>query len=135
MSKVVNNFDELFVEIAKDFDAIVRGVSSEASDRMIIKAPKESGALAASIHAGVNSEPIEFDKANTDYGSTAAMNRTIIMGAKAGDQVNIIVGAPYGQIEEIGGPNRPPVGYVAGTGNEIDAINVKVNTELESYRK
>lgn len=133
-TKEVNSLDELFIEIQKDMDAIVRGTSSEVSDRMIMKAPKESGALAASIDLQINTEVVSFDKSQVDYSSTAQNNRTKALQAKAGDEINIIVGAPYGQVIEEGDANHKPHGFIASTGNELDAINQAVLLNFDRYR-
>lgn len=135
MAKTVT-MTQLVDEITKDLVALFRGVATEASDRMITKAPVQSGSLRASIVASVNSEAINWSKDTVDpSGSkTKATNAATIKGAKDGDRINIIVGAPYGAIIEGGSSEQAPTGFVLTTGEELSAIVNSVKANLGKYR-
>lgn len=128
---------ELEEEIMKDFEAFFRAIADESSERIIHNAPVESGALRASIRAGVNSEPIIFNENQTDPSgeSAIAANKAIIMQAKLGDAVNIVVGAPYGKIVEEGSATMAPHGFMKRAGESLKAIIATATLTYRTYRK
>ena len=126
--------EELADTIMEDFMSIVRGISVEASNRMIDKVPVASGKLRASIRAAVNSEDISFGADDTSGGVTKAGNEAAIMKAKAGDQINIVVGAPYGAAVEQGTDSRQPVGFILTTGEEHGALLQYAASNKDRYK-
>lgn len=136
MTKKVVTPDQLVKNLTMDFEALFRGIATEAQERMIRKAPVNTGALRASIQAGVNQEVIEFNPEKVDPSgqATAQANAAIIKGAKDGDKINIVVGAPYGKEIEEGSSTQAPTGFILTTGEELDAIVKTVSTNLGKYR-
>lgn len=114
-----NKFAELIME---DILAVARGMGVESSNRIIDKAPVGSGKLRASIRASLNSETVEFGASDPSGSTTKTANATIISKAQPGDEINIVVGAPYGAVIEYGDASRPPVGFLLTTGEEYEAI-------------
>ena len=54
----------------------------------------------------------------------------VISKAMPGDEINIVVGAPYGAVIEQGDAERPPVGFLLTTGEEYEAIlDVAIKTK------
>lgn len=123
-------------ELEKEFLALHKGICNESQERIIDGAPVDTGALRASIRAGVNNEVVEYSKDETDPtgGQTKSSNESVIREAKLGDTVIITVGAPYGQIIEEGSANRAPTGFVRTVGESLAAIVRSVSSNLGKYR-
>lgn len=126
--------EELTDTIMSDFMSIVRGISVEASNRMIDKVPVASGKLRGSIRAAVNSENISYGTEDASGGVTKASNEAAIMKAEAGDQINIVVGAPYGAVVEQGSDTRQPVGFILTTGEEHGALLQAAINSKDRYK-
>lgn len=128
--------EQLAKEIEKDLLALHKGISNESQERIIDNAPVDSGALRASIRAGVNNEVVEYSKDETDQsgGDTKSANENVIREAKLGDVVIITVGAPYGQEIEEGSSEKAPSGFVKTVGESLDAIVKSVSGNLSKYR-
>lgn len=122
MAKTVKDFDQLIKEIDKDVLALKKGIAIEAQMRIIDKMPKESGAAAANVKVGVNSEDTSFDKEDTDYERRKSINDGIIKGAKQTDTINITLNAPYAEKLEMGDSEQAPQGMVRTTAEELDSI-------------
>lgn len=130
------NFEQLGEEIARDLEAIFKGVADESQARIIENAPVSTGALRASIRAGVNTQVVEYSSDTVDQtgNATKAANGDVIKGAKLGDTINITVGAPYGDEVEGGTSDVAPSGFVRVVGEGLDAVlNVAIQN-LGKYR-
>ena len=137
MSQKTVTPDQLAAEIAKDMDALVRGIAIESQARIINKMPVDSGALRASTTAAINGEAVQYSKSDLDPSgeSTKRKNEAIIMSANAGDVVNIIVGAPYGQVLEEGDSDIRPHAFIRSTAEELPSIMAQVESNIGKYRK
>lgn len=135
MSKTVS-IDELAKELEKDMLALHKGITIESQSRIIDNAPVSTGALRASILAGVNTEVVEYSKDNTDESGseTKALNENTIMQSKLGDNITITVGAPYGREIEEGSSDKAPSGFVRTVAESLDAIVAEVSKNLEKWR-
>lgn len=129
--------EQLEIEVKKDLEALLRGIAIESSDLIILQAPVSTGALRASIRAGVNSEPVVFSEQVTDQSGDAsrAANEAAIMKATMGDTINIVVGAPYGKAVEDGSATQAPHGFLKRTGESLKAIINNAKSKLDVYRK
>jgi hypothetical protein len=128
--------DQLSAEIEKDLTALFKGIADESQSRIIDGAPVSTGALRASIRAGVNTQVVEYSANVQDPDGTATKsnNASVISGANLGDTVNITVGAPYAADVEGGSSENAPTGFVRVVGEGLDAIVETVDKNLGKYR-
>ena len=94
----------------------------------------DTGKLRASIKAAINSETVVYGPEDPSGASTKAQNAAVIASAQPGDEINIVVGAPYGAIIERGNASRPPVGFLLTTGEEHDAILAVAIKNKDRYK-
>lgn len=137
MAARVVKAEDLGKEIAKDMEAMLRGLCNESQERIITKMPSETGAMRASTNLSINSELIQYSETDVDPSGelTKRKNEAKLSQVKVGDVVNIIVGAPYGQVLEEGDANHRPIAFIRSTGEELSAIMRRVKSNLEKYRK
>ena len=127
--------NELADAINEDFEALFRAFAVEASNRIIDRTPKESGAAAASVVAAVNGDATnQYSKENTDYNKRKLSNQEEIKKAKMGDVVNIVITAPYGAVLENGSSEQAPNGMLLLTGEETTQIVNQVKDNLDRYK-
>lgn len=130
------NSDQLAEEIQKDLLALHKGIAIESQSRIIDNAPVSTGALHASIRAGLNESVIIYSPAVVDPEgeATKASNEQVIRNAKATDDITITVGAPYGADVEGGTSEKAPSGFVGTVAESLDAITELVSQNLDRYR-
>lgn len=127
----IDNFEET---IMADIVALARAMGVEASNRIIDKSPVQSGALRGSVNASINSNDESFGQMDATGEMTKQKNRSIIATAKEGDQINIVVGAPYFYGIEKGTESRAPMGIMLSTGEELEAILNVAESTKEQYK-
>ena len=120
--------------ILEDIVSLARAVAVGASNRIIDKQPVASGGLRGSTIASINSEAVEFGNLDPSGSSTKSRNQSTISKANAGDEINIICGAPYGAIIEHGNDTHSPIGFFITTGEELPAIINEAKQTKENYK-
>lgn len=126
--------DELVDTIMDDLLSLVKAMAVESSDRIIDKMPVATGALRGSVNAGLNTENISFGDRDPTGERAKQNNRAIISGADVGDEINIVIGAPYFHVIEKGSDSRAPMGILLSTGEEHEAILNRAKETKEQYK-
>lgn len=130
-----NNTDKMFDEIQKDMEAFMKGMIDDNQTRMIDHAPEDSGALKNSIRVGINQEVVVYEEGNHNPEQTKMLNSTEIEKYTLGDEVTIIVGAPYGEVIEQGSSTHTPQPFVITAAEELEQSANYSKLNLLKYRK
>lgn len=127
--------DQIRSAMMNDLNAFVIAANVELQSRIIDKMPVKTGALRGSLNAGLNERVESFGRKDPTGTITKALNEREIARYKTGDDIFMVIGAPYAVYLEEGTPHIMPIGFVKRTMNELPAIFNKAKRTMQKYRK
>ena len=109
-------------------DKIMRAVALEASRRIVMRTPVDTGRARGNWHASIGSPDLTVDMGKMDPGggATIAVHQVVVANTRYGDAFYIVNGVPYIRRLEFGSSRQAPAGMVGITARELRGVVAQV---------